>query len=219
MRLGRTKRPWWQTKRKWYHTYFQSFLGRPIRPALRSDTSTAHEVQRRLLVRPEPPLQFRRILWASHPRRPATFTFRERRTFGTASESFESGFGPARMIDPRKRARGWFRVSIGPSSSVQIKRPTGMTSGCVLALATPSLAEETARCENNGQMHRGIANREDAVKSQATIAPPDIKNLADLRQRLGGIPWSGSGFTPPPALRQRMMSFLPRHEKPSLRAA
>jgi Uma2 family endonuclease len=73
-----------------------------------------------------------------------------------------------------------------------------MTSGRALALATPSLAEESARCENNGQMHRGIANREDAVMSQATIAPPDIKNLADLRQRLGGIPLERIWFHPAP---------------------
>jgi hypothetical protein len=37
-------------------------------------------------------------------------------------------------------------------------------------------------------MIRGIANREDAVMSQATIAHPEIKNLADLRQRLNGLP-------------------------------
>jgi Uma2 family endonuclease len=34
--------------------------------------------------------------------------------------------------------------------------------------------------------------------SQATIAPPEIKNLADLRQRLGGIPLERIWFHPAP---------------------
>jgi Uma2 family endonuclease len=47
-------------------------------------------------------------------------------------------------------------------------------------------------------MRRGFGNREEAVMSQATIAPPDIKNLADLRQRLGGIPLERIWFHPAP---------------------
>ena len=38
----------------------------------------------------------------------------------------------------------------------------------------------------------------EAVMSQATIAPPDIKNLADLRRRLGGIPLERIWFHPAP---------------------
>ena len=34
--------------------------------------------------------------------------------------------------------------------------------------------------------------------SQATIAPPDIKTLADLCQRLGGIPLERIWFHPAP---------------------
>ena len=34
--------------------------------------------------------------------------------------------------------------------------------------------------------------------SQATIAPPDIKTLADLRKRLGGIPLDRIWFHPAP---------------------
>ena len=49
--------------------------------------------------------------------------------------------------------------------------------------------------------------------SQATIAPPEIKTLADLRQRLGGSRWNGSGFTPRPALPRRRMSSRPRSAK------
>src|SRR5271156_1270235 len=47
-------------------------------------------------------------------------------------------------------------------------------------------------------MHRGIQNRGEAVMSQATIAPPDIKTLADLRKRLGGIPLDRIWFHPAP---------------------
>jgi Uma2 family endonuclease len=47
-------------------------------------------------------------------------------------------------------------------------------------------------------MHRGIANREEAVMSRATIAPPEIKTLADLRRRLGGIPLDRIWFHPAP---------------------
>jgi Uma2 family endonuclease len=41
-------------------------------------------------------------------------------------------------------------------------------------------------------------NREEAVMSQATIAPPEIKTLADLRRRLGGIPLDRIWFHPAP---------------------
>ena len=34
--------------------------------------------------------------------------------------------------------------------------------------------------------------------SQATIAPPDIKTLADLQRRLGGIPLERIWFHPAP---------------------
>ena len=40
--------------------------------------------------------------------------------------------------------------------------------------------------------------RRKAIMSQATIAPPDIKTLADLRQRLGGIPLKRIWFHPAP---------------------
>ena len=49
--------------------------------------------------------------------------------------------------------------------------------------------------------------------SQATITPPDIKTLADLRRRLEGFPWSESGSTPRPALPRRRMSSRPRNER------
>ena len=45
-------------------------------------------------------------------------------------------------------------------------------------------------------MRRGIWNRGEAVMSQVTIAPPDIKTLADLRRRLGGIPLERIWFHP-----------------------
>jgi Uma2 family endonuclease len=41
-------------------------------------------------------------------------------------------------------------------------------------------------------------NREEAVMSQATIAPPEIKTLADLWRRLGGIPLDRIWFHPAP---------------------
>jgi Uma2 family endonuclease len=44
----------------------------------------------------------------------------------------------------------------------------------------------------------GIRNAGKAVMSQATIAPPDIKTLADLRRRLGGIPLERIWFHPAP---------------------
>jgi Uma2 family endonuclease len=47
-------------------------------------------------------------------------------------------------------------------------------------------------------MHRGIADCEEAVMSQAIIAPPDIKTLADLWRRLGGIPLDRIWFHPAP---------------------
>jgi hypothetical protein len=47
-------------------------------------------------------------------------------------------------------------------------------------------------------MHRRIANHEKAVMSQATIVRPEIKTLADLRQRLGRIPLDRIWFHPAP---------------------
>jgi hypothetical protein len=47
-------------------------------------------------------------------------------------------------------------------------------------------------------MHRGIRNDWEAVMSQATIAAPEIKTLADLRRRLGGIPLERIWFHPAP---------------------
>src|SRR5271156_4220948 len=44
----------------------------------------------------------------------------------------------------------------------------------------------------------GIRNRGEAVMSRATIAPADIKTLADLRRRLGGIPLQRIWFHPAP---------------------
>src|SRR4029077_9574158 len=48
------------------------------------------------------------------------------------------------------------------------------------------------------EMRRGIRNREKAVMSPATIAPPDINTLADMRPRLGGIPLERIWFHPAP---------------------
>ena len=47
-------------------------------------------------------------------------------------------------------------------------------------------------------MRPRILGRGEIVMSQATIAPPDIKTLADLRQRLGGIPLERIWFHPAP---------------------
>jgi Uma2 family endonuclease len=47
-------------------------------------------------------------------------------------------------------------------------------------------------------MYRGIANREEAVMSRTTIAPPEIKTLADLRERLGGVALERIWFHPAP---------------------
>ena len=67
------------------------------------------------------------------------------------------------------------------------------------AVATPrALAEETARRQNSDEMHRSIRNRGKVDMTQATIAPADIKNLADLRRRLGGIPLERIWFHPAP---------------------
>ncbi len=79
-----------------------------------------------------------------------------------------------------------------------ISRSTAVTSGPALTFASPSLAEEAARCQNGTVVHRGIANREEAVMSQATIAPPEIKTLADLRERLGGVSLERIWFHPAP---------------------
>ena len=52
---------------------------------------------------------------------------------------------------------------------------------------------------------KNIANREEAV-IQATIAPTEIKTLADLRARLGGVALERIWFHPAhPALRPRRM--------------
>jgi Uma2 family endonuclease len=66
------------------------------------------------------------------------------------------------------------------------------------AAAPPSLGGETAKRQNSGLIHRGISNRGEAVMSQATIAPPEIKTLAYLRQRLGGIRPERIWFHPAP---------------------
>ena len=47
-------------------------------------------------------------------------------------------------------------------------------------------------------MRRAIAPCEEALMAQATIAPPTIKTLADLRRRLGGIPLDRIWFRPAP---------------------
>ncbi len=52
--------------------------------------------------------------------------------------------------------------------------------------------------QNGGLMHRGIRNDWEAVMSQATIAAPEIKTLADLRRRLGGISLERVWFHPAP---------------------
>src|SRR4051812_10719528 len=61
-----------------------------------------------------------------------------------------------------------------------------------------ALAEVTARRQNSDEMCRSIRNRGEVLMTQATIAPPDIKNLADLRRRLGGIPLERIWFHPAP---------------------
>jgi Uma2 family endonuclease len=62
----------------------------------------------------------------------------------------------------------------------------------------PSLAAQTATRQNDRWKRQAIRNREKAVMSQATIAPPDIKTLADLQRRLGGIPLERIWFHPAP---------------------
>jgi Uma2 family endonuclease len=47
-------------------------------------------------------------------------------------------------------------------------------------------------------MNRDIANRENAIMSQATIAIPTIKTLADLQDRLGGVSLKRIWFHPAP---------------------
>src|ERR1700728_2154302 len=47
-------------------------------------------------------------------------------------------------------------------------------------------------------MHRGNRIRRKTVMSPATLAAPEIKTLADLRQRLGGIPLERIWFHPAP---------------------
>jgi Uma2 family endonuclease len=64
--------------------------------------------------------------------------------------------------------------------------------------ASPYLAGKTAGCQNGDQTHRGPVNREKAAMSQATIAPPEIKTLADLRKRLGGVALDRIWFHPAP---------------------
>jgi Uma2 family endonuclease len=93
-----------------------------------------------------------------------------------------------------------FRISIGRSVFLSANRAfdgddVGQGLGPIAAL---SRVQETARRQNDGQMHRRIANCEEADMSQATIAPPDIKTLADLRRRLGGIPLDRIWFHPAP---------------------
>src|SRR5271155_3561497 len=44
----------------------------------------------------------------------------------------------------------------------------------------------------------GIVNAKEVFMAQATIAPPNIKALADLRKRLGGIPLDRIWFHPAP---------------------
>jgi Uma2 family endonuclease len=61
----------------------------------------------------------------------------------------------------------------------------------------PSLADGSARRENVA-MHRGILNPEKAAMSPATSTSAEIKTLADLRQRLGGIPLERIWFHPAP---------------------
>jgi hypothetical protein len=60
----------------------------------------------------------------------------------------------------------------------------------------PPRADQTPRRQNGLELHRSTQNREQAAISQATIAPPDIKTLADLRRRLGGIPLDRIWFHP-----------------------
>src|SRR5271154_2310928 len=62
----------------------------------------------------------------------------------------------------------------------------------------PSLAQGYDTRQNSGWLHRGNRNHGEAVMSQATIAPPEIKTLADLRRRLGGIALERIWFHPAP---------------------
>ena len=92
-----------------------------------------------------------------------------------------------------------FRTSVGLDHS---SRSTALCQA--LNIKTPSrsdpinsLAEVTARCKNRTDLYDCTVNHEEAVMSQATIAPPDIKtSLADLRQRLGRIPLERIWFHP-----------------------
>ena len=78
------------------------------------------------------------------------------------------------------------------------QKPDGDGAWAGVGVQYPSLADETARRQNGFVRHRRIANPENATMSQATIANADIKTLADLRQRLGGIPLERIWFHPAP---------------------
>ncbi len=60
-----------------------------------------------------------------------------------------------------------------------------------------SLAQEYATRQNSGETHRANRNRGVAVMSQTTVSP-EIKTLADLWERLGGIPLERIWFHPAP---------------------
>ena len=64
--------------------------------------------------------------------------------------------------------------------------------------APPCLAASTISSQNGSVNHRQSATREEALMAQATIAPPAINTLADLRERLGGIPLDRIRFRPAP---------------------
>ena len=49
--------------------------------------------------------------------------------------------------------------------------------------------------------------------SQATIAPPDIKTLADLQKPLGGIPLNWIWFHPAPGIASEKDVWRPRHAR------
>ena len=54
------------------------------------------------------------------------------------------------------------------------------------------------RVRINSKKHELPANSEKALMTEATIAPPAINTLADLRKRLGGIPLDRIRFRPAP---------------------
>jgi Uma2 family endonuclease len=79
-----------------------------------------------------------------------------------------------------------------------MRRSLAGTARGAFALGAPALAGETAGRQNGVKRPSGSLNRREATVSHAVIASPEIKTLADLRRRLGGIPLERIWFHPAP---------------------